>query len=81
MPPVLARHAHRVDQIVIITGGARRMRAVRGALVVRCRMEDGKDRRIHLLLNQIRRCGEGLYAHPSRRGPDVGRENDETRGV
>lgn len=62
MPPVLARRAHRVDQIVIITSGARRMRAVRGILVVLCRREGGEDRCGHLLLNQIWRYGESLRA-------------------
>lgn len=32
------------DQMALIAGGARRMRAVRGILVVRCGREDGKDR-------------------------------------
>ena len=43
MPPVLARRAHRVDQIVIIAGGARRMRAVGDILVIAAE-DDGKDR-------------------------------------
>ncbi len=34
MPPVLARRAHKVDQIVFSSGGARRMRAVGGIPVI-----------------------------------------------
>ncbi len=81
MPPVLARRAPRVDQIVIITGGARRMRAVGGILVVHCRREDGEDRRDQLLLNQIRRLAKGSVPIPSRRGQEVERENHEARSV
>ncbi|MBS0154475.1 MAG: hypothetical protein JSS38_07765 [Nitrospira sp.] len=34
MPLVLVRRAHKADQIVITVGGARRMRAVGGILIV-----------------------------------------------
>lgn len=43
-PPVLARRAHKADQVGITAGGARRMRAVGGIPVAPAASEDEEKR-------------------------------------
>jgi hypothetical protein len=50
IPPVLARRAHRTDQISIIAGGARHLRAVRGIMVVSAK---GREEKIGVRLMDL----------------------------